>query len=120
MDAETRFLHRLHRRIPDDVDIMLPLAEALTRVGEIEEGLEVDLRLAACRPEDPTIRYNLACSLALCGQADRALETLARAVALGYRDPAHLREDPDLESLRDDPRFQAVLRSLEEAPPAAP
>ena len=45
---------------------------------------------------------------------ETAFEVLARAVELGYDDPAHLRRDPDLDSIRDDGRFSALLARLEE------
>ena len=60
-------------------------------------------------PEDDLARYNLACSLARAGQADEAIDALSRAILLGYDDLAHMEADPDLESLRDHPDFQALL-----------
>lgn len=61
--------------------------------------------------------YNIACSYALLGDADRALDALARALAMGFEDLAALRTDADLASLRSDPRF-ARLVPLPSAAPA--
>jgi hypothetical protein len=49
--------------------------------------------------------YNLACAEARLGEREPALEHIVRAVELEerFREPAQ--SDPDLESIRDDPRF---------------
>ena len=86
---------------------------AYTHVGRYEDGLRLDRRLSRLMPDDRMVHYNLACSLALLGRADEAFEVLARAVELGYDDPDHLRVDPDLDSIRDDGRFSALLARLE-------
>lgn len=62
------------------------------------------------RPEDATVRYNLACRYALLKQPDLALVTLRKAIELGYSDFRYMEEDRDLESIRKDPRFRKLLR----------
>jgi Flp pilus assembly protein TadD len=106
------FLGHAVTRHPDNVAALTELAELLTRLGRFEEGLAADQRLVSLAPADPTVHYNLACSLALLGRAQDALDTLERAIALGYRDPEHMSEDEDLASVRSHPRFQALLASL--------
>ncbi len=101
------------RRDPRDEEAIAILAHLRTKEGRIEEGLALDRRLAALRPEDPVVRYNLACSLALSGQREEALAALAAAAVLGWDDAAHAREDGDLHSLRGDPRFEELLRGME-------
>ena len=60
----------------------------------------------AAHPDDWEGPYNLACIEALSGNADAALDALARAIELGgdqaVRDAAG---DSDFDGLRDDPRF---------------
>ncbi len=56
--------------------------------------------------------YNLACSRALAGRKERAIETLEQAVTSGYENGSHVLGDSDFESLRDDPRFQQILTRL--------
>jgi len=98
---------------PEDFLTLAWLGNAYTRLGRLEEGLRIDLRLTALLPDDPVARYNLCCSYALLGQKEEAIGALRRAVRCGYRDADHLRTDPDVNALRDDPRFRMILDSLE-------
>ncbi len=70
----------------------------------LSEGLE-------CHPDAGDLHYNLACLEAIEGDRDEALRQLERAFA----DRPGLREsaagDEDLESLRDDGRFEALIAS---------
>ena len=70
-------------------------------------------RLLAARPNDFDVRYNLACVVARQGRVDDALDALDAAVESGYVDPAAIARDPDLVSLRDAPRFRAILAKPE-------
>ena len=107
-DFEIVFYEGVLKRRPDYVDALIPLAEAYTRNGQHEKGLEMDKRLAELCKEDPVVHYNLACSYALVGNKKEALRALRSAVKLGYCDFAHLRKDADLKSLQDDPEFQSI------------
>ena len=101
---------------PRQTEALALAATALTALGRYEAGLTLDRQLAAIRPEDPMVLYNLACSLSLTGATDAAFEVLADAVRHGYRDAGHLRRDPDLSPIRDDPRFRAILTAIGDAP----
>jgi hypothetical protein len=67
------------------------------------EGLEV-------HPGNASLLYNLACMEALSGDKDAAFEHLAQAVS-NARFRGFAETDTDLDSLRDDPRFTAVVGS---------
>jgi len=110
------FLARAARHRPDDVEVLAELATTLTRLGRHEEGLTLDRRLVELLPDDATVRYNLACSLALCHASAAALLELERAVELGYRDAEHLLADEDLSSLRLEPNFVALVERLKTLP----
>lgn len=57
--------------------------------------------------------YDAACSWALAGDKDRAFRYLSQATAAGWDNVSHIKQDTDLTSLRDDPRWQPMLAKLE-------
>lgn len=113
LEFQVAFFEAARRHRPADVEVLAELAHAYTRSGRFREGLAVDRELVRLAPENPTVHYNLACSLALCGEAQAALDALEAAVALGYSDAEHLASDDDLRRLRPEPRFAALLARLE-------
>ena len=91
--------------------------KALTHAffGESEEAKKLALRVKAIDPESPGIDFNLACTKALLGEPDIALDCLE--TCFSRVDPATFvswtRRDTDLNSLRDLPRFKQLLVDLE-------
>ena len=114
LDFELGFFGDLLRRMPDHSDALRAQAGNLTTKGLLKEGLLIDQVLVKLRPDDPEAHYNLACRYALMLQPDLAIETLRRAMQLGYSDFRFMIQDRDLESLRKDPRFRAILREYGE------
>ena len=69
--------------------------------------------LIAKGADDPFTRYYIAGLHALSGDADRAFDSLQRvAERLPALTAERVRRDPDLESLRGDPRFAAIARTV--------
>ncbi len=93
-----------------------PQHEAL-RAQFLDAGKKGDsaMRVAICRkgvallPEDPIWHYNLACSLALDGAAEPALEELERAIDFGFRDADMIVADADFVKIAGMPRFQELV-----------
>jgi hypothetical protein len=58
------------------------------------------------------VQYNLACYWSLAGGKRRALDYLARALALDsrYRDMVH--DERDFDPIRSDPEFQALAAMI--------
>ena len=69
-------------------------------------------RVLPFAPRNPTLLYNTACAYSLAGNADKAIEMLDRAVTAGFKDKSGLTADPDLGSVRGDPRFAEILKKL--------
>ena len=112
LEFEITFYERLLRAYPDFVDALVPLADAYSRHGLYEKGLQMDLRVAELRRQDPLTWYNLACSYSLLKRLEEALDALRRAVELGYTDLTHLQKDPDLANLRHSPKYRQLLESF--------
>ncbi len=93
---------------PDDAGAYTMGAVSLIRVGERKSGLEWASRALEIDPGDARIQYNVACLFALEGESDKAIECLENAVKAGFAHREWVEKDPDLDSLRDIPRFKAL------------
>ena len=109
---EIEFYEAILRRSPDYTEVVGLLGALYTRVGRIGDGLKMDRKLVRLEPDNPTAHYNLACSLALCKKRPAALQSLRKAVSLGYDDVDWMLQDPDLEILKPDPEFKQLLGQL--------
>ena len=69
-------------------------------------------RSLAIDGDNPDTLYNLACSYALMGESDRAVECLERANLRGMSIAEWAENDSDLDSLRSDPRFRELMQSI--------
>jgi tetratricopeptide (TPR) repeat protein len=98
---------------PDDVRALYFGARTLIRDGQVEQGLEWAERAAAADPEEGVILYNVACIYAQAGRSETALDYLERAVKAGFTRREWITSDHDLEPLRQDQRFQALVQSLD-------
>lgn len=99
-------------REPDDTRALYMAANGLVALGERERGLALSERALALEPDDPMLLYNVGCILALAAEPERAIDCLVRAVAGGLRQRGWLEHDSNLDSLRANPRFQALLESI--------
>ena len=113
IDFELDFFPALLARRPDFVEVLKAHAKNLAQIRRHPEGLEYDRRITRLRPHDALARYNLACSLVLTRHVDEGMLELRRAVELGYRDFAFMMKDRDLDGIRRDPRFRALLREFD-------
>jgi hypothetical protein len=60
------------------------------------------------------VQYDIACSLAIVGAHEEALEWLHQAAANGFPCYPLFERDPWLQSMRDTPPFTALMRALRE------
>ena len=90
-------------------------AYALATLGEGERSKEWMSRALAIDPDNSSARYNFACALCLhLKDTDAALAMLGPVLAdttAGFLNHAQI--DPDLISIRDDPRFVAMVAAAE-------
>ena len=109
---EIAFFESVLRRDTRSTEVIELLGSHYTKVGRITDGLKMDRRLVKLEPSNATAHYNLACSLALTRRRTAALRSLRQAVELGYSDFDWMTQDPDLDPLKADPAFTALLNQL--------
>ncbi|MGE5142930.1 MAG: protein kinase domain-containing protein [Acidobacteriota bacterium] len=97
---------------PDDARALYLGAGALVRLGDRERGLDWTRRAYAIDSEDPGVLYNVACSYSNMGQVDDAIACLEKAVQNGFGHREWFENDSDLDPLRGDERFQALMKRL--------
>jgi len=99
---------------PDDVRALYMGANGLVALGERERGLEWAQRALGLDPVDAMLLYNLACIYAIAGRPEEALDFIERSVRAGMNRLGWLQHDSNLDSIRQHPRYQALVRQLEE------
>jgi adenylate cyclase len=109
LDAYERWL-RLH---PDDETRRTEYAHMLRFVGRSQDALNALAILEQKPTLDAATLYNIACFYISLEDYDRALKTLERAVDVGFRNLEIIKMDPDLNPLREMPRFQALIKRIE-------
>jgi adenylate cyclase len=99
-------------RDPTNASAMAAGAGALVRLGDIDRAREWIRRALLLDPENLNMRYNVACGFASeFGDKEEAIEAIGPFFdrinsTIWMR---HVDADPDLDSIRDDPRFQQML-----------
>ena len=88
---------------------------ALAVLGESERAKEWADRALLLDPDNTNLRYNFACTLiSELSDVDAALDLLAPALTHMRIEVLNwVKSDPDLDSVRDNPRFKAMLASAE-------
>ena len=104
---------------PDDPRALYMGAMSLTALGETEKARDWNRRALDMDPDDPSVLYNIACAFALEGQAREAVSTLQKAIDNGFGHWSWIEHDSDLDSLRSNADFLALLASKPAEPDAS-
>lgn len=97
---------------PDDERAWLLGAGSWIALGDVERAKEWMQKAIEIAPDDPIALYNLACNYATLNEVDKALDYLERAADIGTVSRDWMKNDEDLNSLRSNPRFDAILAKL--------
>jgi len=114
-EFEIWFLEGVLEIYPAYAECLMFLGNLYTANGMYEEGLKVDVKLSKLKPCDSAVHYNLACSYSLLGSVNKALESLGKAIVLGYNDIKHLESDSDLDGLRDEVDYEMLINKLKKS-----
>lgn len=84
-------------------------AFAAISASAYDEALAALTSQLELQPTNFVVHYNLACVHARLGDPESSLGSLERAIELGFIDHHQLTTDPDLDAIRTNPRYQALL-----------
>lgn len=90
------------------------LGYSLHATGDLDAAIEVHIKATEFPAVAPIASYNVACVHALKGRNEEALTWLEKAAALGFTGASHIANDPDMDALRDLPRFKRALQRIEQ------
>lgn len=97
---------------PHDTRAIYFAAQNLYRIGEREKAVVMAEQAMQQGMNEPVVLYNVACFYTGLGEKEHAIDLLEQAVSIGWGDRAWMENDSDFESLRDEPRFQALLARI--------
>ncbi len=106
------------RRFQEAIGLDASIPEAYNGVGvtfrmrnDLSAALQWYKKALAVDPDFGDAYYNMACVYALRGEKEMALRYLQIAALNGYATAGGMDEDPDLEPLRDEPGYRALVRA---------
>jgi adenylate cyclase len=97
---------------PTDRRALSLTSGSLYEIGERDEAFQWLNKALNLYPEDAGVLINATCLFAKDGNKEKALDLLELAVGKGFGKKAWIEHDPDYDSLRNEPRFQALLTKL--------
>ena len=90
-------------------------------MGQREKAIRWIERALWIDPEDAQAQYNVACAWSLLGEVDRALDVLEQwSKRGGVLAKNWLEQDPDLASIRSNPRYAGLLATMAARHPGQP
>ncbi|MFA5794551.1 MAG: transglutaminase domain-containing protein [Candidatus Brocadiia bacterium] len=85
-------------------------ADKLYKAGDYQKSLELYTKALEYNPDDAGLWYNIACDCALLGKVDDGINALKKALEYGYSELHWMDNDPDLATLRKDPRYKDLRK----------
>ncbi|HEX7272363.1 MAG TPA: adenylate/guanylate cyclase domain-containing protein [Casimicrobiaceae bacterium] len=116
-DAARRTLERVEKVIIAEPDHGVALSfgvTALAILGEPDRAREWAARAMLLDPDNYNLMYNVGCSMIKLGEVDEALKLLEPVFNVAQTQSMNWwKSDSDLDPIRDDPRFKAILARAE-------
>ena len=96
------------------VSAVLQRATELYRAGEYADAVALYETILDSLEGNARELYNAACTYALAGEKQRAIDVLKLAVEAGWDDYDHITRDTDLDGIREEPGFKELVAGLKQ------
>ena len=97
---------------PDDSRAINLGAVCFAHLGEREEAAKWAGGAAIIDPDNPSVLYNVACVYSQLGEVERAIDCLEQSITSGMGQREWIENDPDLDPVREHPRFVTLKQRL--------
>ncbi len=114
-EARREALRRIERNLeldPWDPRALILGAISLVSEGQPDRGFEWAARALELAPDDPATLINAGCMYLRVGMKEEALACLEKSFGRGYGKGDWVKNDPDYDPIRGDPRFEAMIAKL--------
>jgi len=112
-DRASQAYERAIQRNPASSRYLLSfLALCFQRLGLYQRALRTYEDALRLNPGAKEVHYGLACNYSLMNDPGHALPHLQRAVDLGYVDLDYIERDPDIDNIRNEPRFKELAAEM--------
>lgn len=108
--------NRVFAVTPNNVSLLLAMAWCYKRTGQLPRAITALEQARRIDPAQAIIPYNLACYWTLAGNREEALTCLQRALTQDGSLKKLIPDEPDFDSLREDPDFQRIVRDGKGSP----
>jgi len=113
--ARRQALCNVERRLeqhPEDTRALYLGADALLGLGDAARASEWAERVLAIAPDDPYVRYGLACLYSKMSEPSKALDHLEASLRAGFAHREWIDNDSDLDSIRNETRYRLLVDTL--------
>lgn len=108
----TRFDALDYSDLEPEGKLLIENATNFLAMKRYDEAIQLFEEATKFPKQSPQANYNLGCAWSLKGDPDKAFSALNLAIDQGFKQAKLFKTDDDLNSLRNDPRFEVLLQQL--------
>jgi len=95
---------------PEDARARMLYATSSARLGQFEKAKEIGKKTIEMNPTDSLLQYYAACLYVAIGEFEMAVEAITRSVQNGWKDIEWIKNDPDLDAIRNHPGYIELMK----------
>jgi RNase P/RNase MRP subunit p29 len=96
-----------------ELELAREKAMGFLKEKKYEDALKEFAKILREIPDDSNALYNSACAYSLLDDKAKAVEFLEKSVKAGFLDFDHIEKDPDLDNIREDAGYKAIIAAKE-------